>query len=121
MQRSLFLAALICLPITAFGQNLNTTVQVGQDNQQVTLQSGGNAAMTMQIGTNNMSSITQTGRGNVAAVGQVGDNHTRTVEQTGDNAGYGSVQASNEYRSDSYSGFGGNAFTSTTLDIDVGE
>lgn len=120
MRHFISVAALICLPLTAFGQNLSTTVQVGEDNQQVTTQLGANAALTMQVGSNNSSSINQNGRHNVAAVGQVGEGHVRTVDQTGDNLGYGSVQATHDYYSRSFSGTGGNAFTSTILDIDVG-
>mgnify|MGYP001822561285 FL=1 len=119
MRRFISAAVLVCLPLTAFGQNLSTTVQVGEDNQQSTIQSGGNAALTMQFGINNISSINQNVQRNFAAVGQVGEGHVRTVDQTGHGIGYGSVQATHDYYSRSFSGTGGNGFTSTTLDIDV--
>lgn len=109
MRRFISAAVLICLPLTAFGQNLTATVQGGEDNRQSTAQSGGNAALTMQLGNNNFSSINQNGQRNVAAVGQVGEGHVRTVEQTGVNMGYGSVQATHDNYSKSFSGTGENA------------
>ena len=121
MRRALSLAAFIFLPLTAFSQNLSTSVQVGAGNQQRTTQFGANAALSMQYGSKNTSSITQNGQHNIVAVGQVGEDHLRTVDQTGDNLGYGSVQITNDHYSKSFSGTGGNAFTSTTVEIDIGD
>ena len=119
MQRSIILAAFIIPPMAASAQNMSTSFQFGHGNVQSTVQSGENAAMTMQVGSDNTASITQQGEHNVAGVGQVGEGHSRTVEQIGDNLGYGSIQTSSEIYTDAFSGIGGNAYTSTTLDIEA--
>jgi len=115
MRRTLITVALFCAPLAATGQNVADTVQVGENNEQLTVQSGNNFAVTRQYGSDNRASISQTGHRNVAAVAQVGEGHEQTVVQTGDNSGYGSVQVTNKVFTGTYSGVGGNAFTSTTL------
>lgn len=117
MRGTLFIAALICAPLTAFGQNVSDTVQVGENNQLVTVQSGNNVAVTRQFGSANRASITQMGKHNVAAVAQIGNGLSRDVVQTGNYEGYGSVQITGKVYGSYYSGTGGNAFTSTTLEF----
>ena len=121
MRRTLISAAIICAPLAAFGQNVADTDQVGENNQQVTVQSGDNAAFTRQYGSNNLASITQDGRRNVAAIAQIGVGHEQSVSQTGNNLGYGSVQVTNKVFSGTFSRTGGNAFTSTTLEFEAAQ
>lgn len=115
MRLTYIAAALICTPLTVFGQNVAETVQIGENNQQTTVQSGYNTAVTGQFGSGNSASIMQSGKHNVAAVTQIGDSHQRTVVQSGNYDGYGSVQINKKTFTRSFSGTGGNAFTSTTL------
>lgn len=118
MRRIIISVALLCAPLAASGQNVADTVQVGENNVQLTLQSGSNIAVTRQYGSRNTASITQEGTHNVAAIAQIGEDHERTVVQSGHNLGYGSVQVTNKVYSGSYTGVGGNAFTSTTLEFE---
>ncbi|MCO4849133.1 MAG: curlin repeat-containing protein [Yoonia sp.] len=119
MRRTLIISAFLCIPLAAVGQDRAITLQVGEGNQQLTAQSGSNIAVTQQFGRNNTASTMQDGRNNVATIVQIGENHVRSVQQVGNNLGYGSVQVTHEKFTSSFSGVGGNAFTSTTLDIDV--
>ena len=118
MRRIVISVVLLCAPLSASGQNVSDTVQVGENNVQLTLQSGSNIAVTRQYGSRNTGSITQDGTHNVAAIAQIGEDHERTVVQSGHNLGYGSVQVTNKIFTGSYTGVGGNAFTSTTLEFE---
>ena len=115
---ALFLTLLLCLPLAAVGQDNATTSQTVQNNHLASLQAGANTALTLQVGKSNNSSIKQSGRNNVATVVQIGENHVRSVNQAGNDQGYGSVQVTNQSYTRSFSGTGGNGFTSTTLDIE---
>lgn len=119
MHSTLIAAALVCTPLTAIGQNMSLTAQVGEYNQQTTIQTGRNTAVTRQYGSKNIASIKQNGQRNVATIAQIGEGHVRNIEQNGNNLGYGSLQATDDTYTGSHSGTGGNAFTSTTLDIEV--
>lgn len=119
MLRILIAAALLSVPLGALGQNTADTVQVGEENEQVTVQAGSNVALTIQVGSYNDASIAQTGENNVATITQIGENHSRDVTQDGNNLGYGSVQTESGNYTGSFFGMGGNAFTSTTLHFEA--
>lgn len=118
MRKLMMICAVACLPAAVGAENRAAVLQVGAGNYQSLIQSGENVAVVAQVGTSNNSEIVQNGSNNVAAVAQIGDSHTRAVVQDGERLGYGSIQA-NGTVTGSYSGTGGNGFTSTTLDLDV--
>jgi hypothetical protein len=119
MKKVFIAMALICAPLSAIGQDQSVPVGVGNPSQHPSGLNDGNTAATYQLGSNNVASIRQNGRRNVAVVAQIGADHVRTVEQNGNNLGYGSVQVTNRHYTATFSGHGGNAITSTTLDFDV--
>lgn len=110
--------AVVLFATAASAENRVEIIQMGISNMQTTFQSGRNAASVAQIGTENNASISQNGDGNVAAIAQIGANHSRSVVQNGDRLGYASIQANNVLTG-SFSRTGGNAFTSTTGQLDV--
>lgn len=118
MKVLLLIGAMACIAGAATAENKLQVVQIGVDNMQSTLQSGRNTAAVVQAGTENNVSLVQNGNDNVAGIAQIGAGHTRTVVQDGDRLGYGSIQASSNLTG-SFSRTGGNAFTSTTADLDA--
>lgn len=119
MNNLLILIAILSFATAASAENRSRVVQMGSGNMQSTIQSGQNTAMVGQVGRDNSANVTQTGNNNSAAVAQIGTGHQRTVVQEGDRLGYGSIQA-NSHLTGSFSRTGGNAFTSTTAQLDVG-
>ncbi|MFT6168565.1 MAG: hypothetical protein ACJAR9_000675 [Celeribacter sp.] len=119
MRHPFIAAVLVCAPLTAFGQNISDTQQVGENNLQTTVQSGRNTALTQQYGSNNIASIAQSGKYNLATISQIGDDHEKSIVQTGNYDGFGSVQINKKTFVGSFSGTGGNAITSTTLEFEA--
>ena len=119
MKQLLSLIAVAGLTTAASAENRASIIQMGTGNVQSTFQSGQNTALVAQVGAENSANIVQTGDDNIAAVGQMGVGHERSVVQDGSRLGYGSIQASSAF-SRSYTRTGGNAFTSTTAELDVG-
>jgi len=118
MKKLLILPAILGLATAASAENRSAVFQMGVGNFQSTVQSGQNAAVVGQIGRNNGANLAQTGNGNSAAIAQIGAGHERTVVQDGNRLGYGSIQA-NSHLEGAFSRTGGNAFTSTTAELEV--
>jgi hypothetical protein len=77
----------------------------------------GNAAVTIQMGDANLSSVMQMGSGDLAAVFQSGTGLTSSVAQVGNFMGYGLTQLNGKPFGGSFQQSGGNGFTSATVVI----